>query len=206
MQDPHELNRRSYDAIAHDWEDARTSPSDAEALWLADLLAALPPEARVLDLGCGTGRPMAEAVTARGLRVTGVDQSAAMLALARARLPGHDWRLARLEDFEPDGPYAAALAWDSLFHIPREAHAGILRRVKRALAPGARFILTVGGSAHPAFTDTMFGHEFFYDSHPPEAVCALLEAVGFTVVRHEFLNRPTAGRDKGRVAILARVD
>jgi cyclopropane fatty-acyl-phospholipid synthase-like methyltransferase len=202
----HELNRRSYDAIAADWEDARTRLSDAEARLLAGLLDGLPPGARVLDLGCGSGRPMAAAVAARGLQVTGIDQSAAMLALARARLPGHDWRLARLEDFEPDGRYAAALAWDSLFHIPREAHGGILRRVHAALAPGGRFMLTVGGSAHPAFTDTMFGHEFFYDSHPPEAVCALLEAEGFAVVQHEFLNRPTGGRDKGRVAILARVD
>ncbi|MBK1689227.1 class I SAM-dependent methyltransferase [Rubrivivax gelatinosus] len=205
MHDAHELNRRSYDAIAADWEDARTSLSDAEARLLDGLLDGLPTGARVLDLGCGTGRPMAEAVAARGLQVTGIDQSAAMLARSRARLPGHDWRLARLEDFEPDGPYAAALAWDSLFHVPREAHAGILRRVRAALAPGAGFMLTVGGSAHPAFTDTMFGHEFFYDSHPPETACALLEAEGFAVVLHEFLNRPTEGRDKGRVAIVARV-
>ncbi|BAL94630.1 class I SAM-dependent methyltransferase [Rubrivivax gelatinosus] len=206
MHDPHTLNCRSYDAIAADWEDARTRMSDAEAGLLAQLLDGLPPGARVLDLGCGSGRPMAEAVAERGLRVTGVDQSASMLALARARLPGHDWRLARLEGFEPDGPYAAALAWDSLFHIPRAAHAAILRRVRAALAPGARFMLTVGGSAHPAFTDTMFGHEFFYDSHPPETSLAMLEAEGFIVVRHEFLNRPNGGRDKGRVAILARVD
>jgi SAM-dependent methyltransferase len=46
-------------------------------------IAALPP-ARVLDVGCGTG------FLTRRLRgaVTGLDQSAGMVAIARARLPG----------------------------------------------------------------------------------------------------------------------
>jgi hypothetical protein len=39
---------------------------------------------------------------------------------------------------------------------PRERHADILRRVRDTLPEGGRFALTVGGSEHPAFTDTMF--------------------------------------------------
>jgi hypothetical protein len=65
-------------------------------------------------------------------------------------------------------------------------------------------MLTVGGSAHPAFIDTMFGEEFFYDSHPPEAALALLRDVGFEPIVAEFMNEPTDGRDKGRFAIGAR--
>jgi cyclopropane fatty-acyl-phospholipid synthase-like methyltransferase len=197
-------NRESYDAIAARWDAARTRLADAERSILDLLLDGVAPGASVLDLGCGTGRPIAEHLVARGLAVTGVDQSPRMLDLARARLPRETWLASRIEDFAPPAAgFAAAIAWDSLFHVPREHHAGVFARVRTALRPGARFALTVGGSAQPAFTDTMLDHTFFYDSHPPDEASALLRAAGFTMVRAEFLSLPTTGRDKGRYAIVA---
>ena len=66
-------------------------------------------------------------------------------------------------------------------------------------------MLTAGGSQdQPAFTDTMFDREFFYDSHPPEQLATLLRDLGFEIVLNEFMNLPTSGRDKGRIAIDAR--
>jgi hypothetical protein len=40
-------------------------------------------------------------------------------------------------------------------------------------------------------------------SHPPEVAMALIREAGFQILHHEFLNVPTAGRDKGRFAIVA---
>lgn len=205
MSDASRVNRASYDAIAGDWDAVRTSLSGAEARLLDLLLADVAPGAPVLDLGCGTGRPIAEHLAARGLLVTGVDQSPGMLALARARLPHATWVEARLEDFVPTGGFAAAIAWDSLFHVPRVHHAVVFARVRAVLPRGGRFALTVGGSAQPPFTDTMFERPFFYDSHPPEEATALLVDAGFTIAHAEFLNLPTTGRDKGRYAIVAAV-
>ena len=197
------MNRESYDAEVQQWDEARIRLSDSEKRILDVLLERVPPGANVLDLGCGTGRPIAEYLVSRELRVTGVDQSAAMLQLARSRLPEQRWILSSLENFEPEGEFAAVIAWDSLFHIPRDEHAAILARVRAVMSPGGRFALTVGGSEHPAFTDTMFGQTFFYDSHSPEAAMALLDGLRFSIVLSEFLNLPTAGRDKGRFAMVA---
>ncbi|HET7620474.1 MAG TPA: class I SAM-dependent methyltransferase [Gemmatimonadaceae bacterium] len=202
------INRQSYDAIAARWDSARTSFHGSERRYLDVMLEGLAPPARILDLGCGTGRPMAEYVLSRGHQVTGVDQSEELLALARARFPKGEWIHSRIEDFpiegDRNGAYHGAIAWDSLFHIERERHEKILAKVHGALAPGALLMLTAGGSAHPAFTDTMFDREFFYDSHPPEQLAALLVELGFEIVLNEFMNLPTAGRDKGRIAIIAR--
>lgn len=200
------LNRASYDAIAPRWDSARGPLSTAERRILDLLVADVSRGARVLDLGCGTGRPIAEHLATRGLDVTGVDQSPQMLALARARLPDATWIEDRIETYVPptQQPFAAAIAWDSLFHVPREHHADVFARIRAALRPGGRFALTVGGSAADPFTDTMLDHTFFYDSHPPDAATALLQNAGFAIVHAEFLNLPTNGRDKGRYAIVTR--
>lgn len=197
------MNRESYDAIALQWDTHRVHLSPAESRVLSLVAQDLMPGATILDLGCGTGRPVATHCAALGFRVHGVDQSPAMLALAQSRLPEHRWTCAEIEHFAMQGEYAGVIAWDSLFHIPREHHAAVFARVRRALPDGGRIALTAGGSEHPAFTDTMFDHTFFYDSHPPTTTASLLERAGFRVVHQEFLNQPDGGRDKGRIAIVA---
>lgn len=198
------MNREAYDAVCAAWDGSRIRLSAEEQRVLDLMRHQAAAGQRVLDLGCGTGRPVAEYLAARGLSITGVDQSPRMLELAQRRLPGEVWVEASLEDYVPAHGYATAVAWDSLFHVPRAHHAAIFRRVRHALAEGGRFALTVGGSEHPAFNDTMFGQTFFYDSHAPAEAQALLREAGFAVVHAEFLNPPTSGHDKGRFAIVAR--
>jgi cyclopropane fatty-acyl-phospholipid synthase-like methyltransferase len=197
------MNLESYDAIAHEWDEQRIRLSPSEARILTLLVRGLAPDSVVLDLGCGTGRPVATHLAASGFRVCGVDQSPAMLALAQSRLPTHEWIRAEIERFDFTSTFAAAIAWDSLFHIPREYHGDIFVRLRRALPAGGRFALTAGGSDHPAFVDAMLNHQFFYDSHPPSVTVALLERAGFRVEHQEYLNVPDGARDKGRIAVVA---
>jgi SAM-dependent methyltransferase len=199
------LNRRSYNAIAKDWDAARTTLFPYEPPFLDRLTNSLLRGARILDLGCGTGRPVAEFLIRQGYAVTGVDQAEDLLALARERLPEGRWLQAKMEEFEPDEEYDGAVVWDSLFHIPRKHHEPILRSVLRSLRTGSKVMLTVGGSEHPPFTDTMYGQVFFYDSHAPEAALEILKSLGATVEHAEFINPPTSGRDKGRYGIVASV-
>jgi SAM-dependent methyltransferase len=66
----------------------------------------------VLDVGCGTGRHLAE-LRARGLEVTRVDVSPEMLAVARARL-GPDVRLelGDLRTFDLGATFEAVMCWN----------------------------------------------------------------------------------------------
>jgi SAM-dependent methyltransferase len=71
-----------------------------EASFCASLL---PPPARVLDAGCGTGRVAARLATL-GYDCTGVDIDESMLAVARREHPGLPWLLADLATLSPDDP------------------------------------------------------------------------------------------------------
>lgn len=58
---------------------------------------ALGPDDRLLDVGCGGGLLLRDAL-ATGARATGIDQSEEMVALARERAPGAEVVLGRVED------------------------------------------------------------------------------------------------------------
>jgi len=197
------MNRDSYNTIAQEWGRARNGFFGREQEYLDILLSAVPNGSTILDLGCGTGRPMAEYVLSRGHRIVGVDQSEEMLAIARQNFPDATWILCPMETYEPPVEYHAALVWDSLFHVPRAVHEPVIHRVVAGLPSGGRIMLTVGGSAHPAFTDFMFGQEFYYDSNTPEETEQCLLRLGCRLKVAEFMNVPTGGRDKGRYAIVA---
>ena len=105
------------------------------------LLTELPAGAHILDLGCGTGR-IAALLLERGYDVTGIDNSAGMLALARQNAPRAHLVLADASDFTIPEPVDAAISTsDSLNHVTEPVElANAFACVRRALIPGAPFV------------------------------------------------------------------
>ncbi len=197
------MNRDSYNKVAHVWGSARSGFFGREREYLDAVLSVVQKGSTILDVGCGTGRPMAEYVISQGHHVVGIDQSEEMLKIARCALPNETWVLSPMESYDLQVAYQGALVWDSLFHVKRTEHESIMRRVVGGLPSGGRVMLTVGGSAHPAFTDFMYGEEFYYDSNTPEETERILLRLGCRLLIAEYTNLPVGVRDKGRYAIVA---
>ena len=77
-----------YDRRAADWiADRGHALTEPDTVWLDRFTAGLKPGDTVLDVGCGSGRPLAAALLEGGFRVTGVDSSARLIAHAERDLP-----------------------------------------------------------------------------------------------------------------------
>jgi tRNA (cmo5U34)-methyltransferase len=97
---------------------------------------------RVLDLGVGTGETARRVLAHHaGARLTGIDESAEMLAAALAGGLEGDLRVARLEDPLPAGPFDLVVSALAVHHLDGAGKRDIFRRVAAALAPGGRFVL-----------------------------------------------------------------
>lgn len=170
-----------YDRIAEAYASTRTTLEQTEKRYLDTLLGPLDPSAHILDLGCGTGLPIARYIGDAGHDVTAVDSSAEMLRRARTNAP--DARLVRADirtvRFEPRS-FEAVIAWDSVFHIPRAEHEEIYRRCFEWLEAGDRLLLSTGGSEWEG-TSEMFGEEFFYSGWDPETMKGILRGIGFGI-------------------------
>lgn len=190
--------RSSYDAIAGEWH---AGPREFKAKKYVDLIVeGLRPGARILDLGCGTGEPAAAYLVRRGFRVVGVDESAAMLDIARRVVPEAELILSDMCDVQLEGGFDAVVAWDSVFHVERGRHPALFRKVHGLLAPGGPLLLSTGGTGHAGFTSEMYGHAFFYSGHEPAEVLRLLRAEGFRVE----LCEEDDSSSLGHLAVVAR--
>src|SRR4051812_26955298 len=79
-----------YDRHARAWETQRGREL-FERPWLDRFLALVPRGGSVLDLGCGSGEPIARTLIEAGYGVTGVDSSPAMIALCESSFPDARW-------------------------------------------------------------------------------------------------------------------
>jgi ubiquinone/menaquinone biosynthesis C-methylase UbiE len=71
----------------------------------------------ILDVCCGSGHVTRELVR-RGYRVTGVDASTGLIAIAKREMPDVDWRVGDARRLRLENRYAAALStFDSLNHV-----------------------------------------------------------------------------------------
>src|ERR1700744_5588940 len=86
--------------------------------WLCELGQRIPPCAAVLDLGCGSGLPVARDLTAAGCPFTGVDISEGQIRGAREPVPAAAFLQADFScvDFEPES-FDAVVSFFALIHL-----------------------------------------------------------------------------------------
>jgi tRNA (cmo5U34)-methyltransferase len=96
----------------------------------------------ILDLGTGSGQTLRHVVGQHpAARCVGIDESEAMLAVARQLVPHADLRVARLQDELPEGPFDLVVSALAVHHLDEQEKAALFRRVAQRLTPGGRFVL-----------------------------------------------------------------
>ena len=104
------------------------------------------PQARILDLGCGTGLELEEYFARNpGARVTGIDLSEVMLDALKAKFPDRALTLIQGSYFDVplgENRYDGAVSVESLHHFPADMKASLYGRLHAALKDGGVFILT----------------------------------------------------------------
>lgn len=176
-----------YDAEAPSY-DMNLYPADTQEEWVARLLTLIPPAGTVLDAPCGTGRYFS-LITGAGMRVVGVDQSAGMLAQARARNPAVWLEHKSLQELSYAAEFDAAITVDAMENVPPEDWPAVLANLSRAVRKGGVLYLTV-----EEVSDLRVDHAF-----------DALSARGLPAVRGEMVEGDVAGYHfyPGRNQVLA---
>ncbi|MCE5237594.1 methyltransferase domain-containing protein [bacterium] len=194
--------------------------SQAQMDWAAGLIGALNlrGDESILDIGCGDGKVTAQ--LARAVpdgSVVGLDSSEEMVRFAQAHFPPAQWPNLR---FEPGD--ARWLGFDGVFDLVFSNatlhwvvdHGPVLAGIARALKPGGRAVLQMGGRgnagevmqaaerliARPSWASFFGGFTFPYGFHEPVAYRQWLLAAGLTPVRVELIPKDMAKANADELA------
>jgi SAM-dependent methyltransferase len=171
-----------------------------EDSWLDRFRGLLPPPAAVLDLGCGSGTPIAAYLMEQGCAVTGVDSSPEMIAMCQESFPDGDWRVADMRRLALGRTFGGLIAWDSFIHLSHDDQRGMFPIFRNHAARGAALMFT-SGPAHGEAIGAFRGEPLYHASLDGAEYRALLGDQDFEVVAH-VVEDPTCG---GRTVWLAKL-
>ena len=155
-----------------------------EKNWLDRFCKALPHHGRrVLDLGCGSGEPIARYLINQGCKLTGIDGAANLINDANNNFPEHCWLSADMRELPILEPFDGIVAWHSFFHLNPADQRKMFKIFKSNLKPGGALLFTSGidfGVALGCFA----GEPLYHSSLDSQEYRDLLAHNGFDVLAH----------------------
>ncbi len=104
----------------------------------------LPKNSDVLDIGCGSGRPITQYLSDEGHRLLRIDISPGQIGKARLQLVKSNVAIADMMNYKyPDDHYHGLVCLHSLVHVERIYHSKLLKIFYRALKPGGLILISI---------------------------------------------------------------
>ena len=180
------LVQRGYDRCAAAYHKARKNEAGPE---LDYFTRRLEDGATVLDVGCGTGVPYTRALAQR-FTVTGVDSSFEIIQRARTNVPRGSFIHGDIMSVEvPPSSFNGAVAFYSVFHLPRVEHPELFRRIYDWLHPGGYFLCTLSRFSKEAYTeDNFFGVTMYWSNYGLDEYKEILTRVGFSLLETSVIS------------------
>ena len=157
---------KKYDLIAPGFAEMRDS-FNTEKKYIDLMIDQLQPGASILDVGCGSGFPIASYLIDCGFKVTGVDSSKELLKIASKKCPSMNTILSDVRSVTINQQFDAIIEWWCLFHLPKEDHEKMFSRFASWLKKGGILEFTSGDNEYQESSSTMLNQELnFYSLHP----------------------------------------
>lgn len=187
--DPKETGMH-YDALASWWlEQMKGTRYGVDALERA--LTFVSNGRKALDVGCGCEGRFLRILLERGFDCTGLDISQEMIALAKPRYPAVLFLTGDICTWSLPEQYDLITAWDSLFHLPLDAHEPVLEKLCKGLSADGVLLFTCGDGEEPGTIHGEFGGKRFeYSSLGVVEFIRLLHHAGCTIQHLERDQHP----------------
>jgi ubiquinone/menaquinone biosynthesis C-methylase UbiE len=180
--------------IRSQWDDIsetyahRRDPDGSDAALIDDLLAELPANARVLDVGSGDGARTLANLPPDSI---GLDISRRGLELATETVPDAplvqgDMTTLPLTENTVDG----ITAYHAVFHVPRTDHPEVYQEFARVLRPGGTVLMTLSGGRFETVRRNWMGGQMLFSAPGRDRTLDQLRAAGFSDLRTETATDP----------------
>lgn len=181
--------------------DLQRDKSLFEKKWLDLFLQNLKGKREVLDVGCGSGEPIAKYFIQKNITLVGIDYSKNMIEIARKRFPQESWHVLDMRELKLQQKFSGIIAWDSFFHLNHQDQRKTLELFAKHLLP-AGILMFTAGPFHGEVLGKVNGQKVYHSSLSLAEYREKLNSLGLNLIHHQ-LNDQECG---SRCVFLARKD
>ena len=170
-----------YDKIAKEYHATRDIFKHKKEI--KKFISLLPNKAKILDIGCGAGVPIARNLVNVGFDVVGIDLSKRMLKLARKNVSQAKFMKKDMTkvDFK-NNSFDGLTAFYSIIHVPREKHTSIFQSFHRILKPNGVMLVSMGSEKWEGTSKDFHGAKMFWSHYSPKKSLRIIKDAGFEII------------------------
>lgn len=177
--------RKGYNKVAVNYLKGRDKFKNNK--YLDRLIELLPKGSVILDLGCGAGIPIDSYLISHGYKVKGLDISEKQIELAKQNVPSAEYELKDMSLLkEKEYSVDAIVSFYAIFHIPRETHRELLRKLHSFLKKDGLLLITMGSSNWVGKENDFFGGEMSWSHYDASTNLDLIKQAGLQIVFEEI--------------------
>jgi cyclopropane fatty-acyl-phospholipid synthase-like methyltransferase len=184
MKNMNQLVRDAYNKCAEDYSSTRDLFKNKK--YLDMLTGYLKPKSKILDIGCGAGKPIDEYLVSKKYKVTGIDISEKQIELAKINVPQAIFSVKDMSvlNFSKNS-FDAVISFYAIFHIPREGHLGLFKKILEILKPSGYFLATLGFDNWEG-SEEFHGVTMHWSQYSKDKNLKLIKEAGFEIVKAEI--------------------
>ena len=174
------LVRKSYNKIAKKYHSIRYKFNNLKEL--KKFVNFLPKKAKILDVGCGAGVPVAKFLVNSGFEVVGIDSSESMLKLARKNVPKAKFIKKDMTKLNfKTNSFDGIMALYSIIHVPRKEHFLIFQNFHNILKPNSIMLVSMCSNEIEREAD-FHGERMYWSCYNPKKSLQIIKDAGFKII------------------------
>lgn len=190
MSNNKEITKESYQATANEYTQnvVNLAPTGS----IERFINFLPPNAKIIDIGCGSGRD-AKIFHSKGLHVLGIDFCPNLIGIAKIHAPSVEFQLMDVEEMNfPASSFDGAWAACSLAHISKITFPEVLKKIHSILRENGYFYLTLKkGSGEVLENDGRYDGNVkkFWSYYEEQELKHFLQAAQFKILEFDTVEK-----------------
>jgi SAM-dependent methyltransferase len=199
--DKSELNRRAWDAIGTNVASPYIGLPGYRAA-LDGFMNKLPPDAAVLDLGCGPGMAVTQLLAGR-FRLLGIDFSETMIEAARQNVQRASFQQMGMTDLPFNSEFDGIVASYSLTSLDEPAFQIVADKICRALKPGGLCFIAVGEGTGAGIV-SIAGQQMYARAYRVADMLSAFAALSVLDVRRDEVTTEMYGTEHSMAIVMVK--
>jgi len=158
------------------------SSQDNEIIQLPRLLEKIPQGSKILDAGCGNGKPVAKFLSQRGYDVIGIDISRNLIREALKNTPEAKFKIMSLYNLKfPSKNFDAIVSFFAILHLEKSKIQKVFKNFNKSLKNNGYLLFSVNEGKEEGFFE-FFGKKVFFSAYSKKEIEEILRKTNFKIV------------------------